>query len=470
MNHHLTQGACPAYPLNIIIEGLITIGIPKRKAELLETDETFTSLLFRNHQIARMNEFFNHELHIQLTRKQLAQIFNVKLQIIDRANRIGINTISPPGRHNALDTNIEAEILTWINDRSASSIHVTRSQLLHYVSESYKLPITKGWVNSFIGRHLEELAEVKSYPQESTRLCVPREFLEKTVMNLREQVHDRVAELVFNLDEVGCGEWEDRQSKKVIVPKQLENCTIHHKIDRSQKHITIITCVSAAGSHCVPYIVTSVTVPPSLLLSGLRIGKDVVFKQNSKPYVDSKTFIDFLLTVFFPALASTRAELNLPNDEAVLLMDNCGSHIKPEIIDLLTAEKIRVITFAPHTTNIFQMLDVSFFGIFKRKKSQFFETEDGPKVYLQLMKLLHCFYESANWFTITGSFKKVGILINATETPHTLIFDETKMRNSDSFLELWNINFPFEKLSSRRQAANFGFLNEFSFRNFIPVD
>jgi hypothetical protein len=465
MKANSLQRPSPAYPLEDLIENLMSIGIPRRQANLLETDEVFASLLYRNHQIVRINEFYNHEQHIQITHKDLARIFEVKIQVIDRALRNGINEIIPPGRHTELEPEIEDSIINWINEQSAASIHVTRTQILHYVSSTYKVSITKGWVNSFIGRHLGELAEVTSYPQENTRLSVPREFLEKTIANLREQVHGRVAELVYNLDEVGCGDWEDRASKKVVVPKFMENQSIHHKIDRSQKHITIITCVSAAGSYCTPYIVTSVTVPPGLLLSGLRIGKDVIFRQNSKPYVDSKTFDDFLLAVFFPAITKTRNELNLDNDEAVLLMDNCGSHTKQQTIELLTAQRIRIITFAPHTTNIFQILDISFFGILKRRKAQFFETEDGTKVYQQLMKLLHCFYETANWFTITGSFKKAGILIDATQSPYRLSFDEEKMRNSDSFLELWNLNFPFEKLSSRRQNSIFGFLNELAFHN-----
>jgi hypothetical protein len=31
-------------------------------------------------------------------------------------------------------------------------------------------------------------------------------------------VHGCLAQLVFNLDEVGISDWEDRQSKKLVVP------------------------------------------------------------------------------------------------------------------------------------------------------------------------------------------------------------------------------------------------------------
>jgi hypothetical protein len=42
-------------------------------------------------------------------------------------------------------------------------------------------------------------------------------FLERSVQNLNEYVHGWTAELVFNLDEVGISDWEDRKARKVVV-------------------------------------------------------------------------------------------------------------------------------------------------------------------------------------------------------------------------------------------------------------
>jgi hypothetical protein len=41
------------------------------------------------------------------------------------------------------------------------------------------------------------------------------------------------AELVFNLDEVGMSEWEDRKVRKVIVPTTMDDQKIHHRASRS---------------------------------------------------------------------------------------------------------------------------------------------------------------------------------------------------------------------------------------------
>jgi hypothetical protein len=45
------------------------------------------------------------------------------------------------------------------------------------------------------------------------------------------------------------------------------------------------------------------------------------------------------------------------------LSESC--HVIDDIIGLLTEARVRVITFAPCTTQIFQILDVTLFGVLK---------------------------------------------------------------------------------------------------------
>jgi hypothetical protein len=53
------------------------------------------------------------------------------------------------------------------------------------------------------------------------------------------------AELVFNLDEVGMSELEDCKKKKVIIPRTMDDQTIHHGASRSMKYISVIACIIA---------------------------------------------------------------------------------------------------------------------------------------------------------------------------------------------------------------------------------
>jgi hypothetical protein len=87
---------------------------------------------------------------------------------------------------------------------------LTSKALLQIVREKYDPKLTKGWVNAFIGRHLDSLQVCRSWPQEDNRLTIPRAILEAHIENIRTTVAGKCAELVFNLDEVGSSEWEDR--------------------------------------------------------------------------------------------------------------------------------------------------------------------------------------------------------------------------------------------------------------------
>jgi hypothetical protein len=112
-------------------------------------------------------------------------------------------------------------------------------------------------VNSFGLRHSAEVIQTKSTPEWEQRLQVPRAFPERTARDLNEHVQGCVSELVFNLDEVGISDWEDRETRKVVVPATLDGRPIHHAVSRNVKRISVIACVSTAEESLMPYIITS---------------------------------------------------------------------------------------------------------------------------------------------------------------------------------------------------------------------
>jgi hypothetical protein len=92
-----------------------------------------------------------------------------------------------------------------------------------------------------------------------------------------------------------------------------------------------------------------------------------------------------------PNLAELRALDEFAEEVTMLLMDNWSSHIISDKIGSLTERRVRVITFAPHTTQIFQIFDVAFFGILKRHP-RYELPFGGQKVTMKfLMKVYHGF-------------------------------------------------------------------------------
>jgi hypothetical protein len=120
-------------------------------------------------------------------------------------------------------------------------------------------------------------------------------LLERTDQNLKEHVQACVAELVFNLDEVGISDWGDLKTKTVILPEKMRGHTIHHEISRTVKHISVITCISVAGQSLTPYIITSqapMLVQEWLKKEDVRFSTAFVLRSNPRPFINAEIVLD----------------------------------------------------------------------------------------------------------------------------------------------------------------------------------
>jgi hypothetical protein len=142
--------------------------------------------------------------------------------------------------------------------------------------------------------HRDDLIEMKSIRQEKTRLEVQRAFLDEIIRCLREYIQGMKVELVFNLGEVGMSEWEDRNDKRMIFSKTMDERTTHHRVSRNVKYISIVTCISAREESLTPYVVILQDSEPlrkKLMHHDIRLGVDFVLRQRLKPYMNSTLFL-----------------------------------------------------------------------------------------------------------------------------------------------------------------------------------
>jgi hypothetical protein len=159
------------------------------------------------------------------------------------------------------------------------------------------------------------------------------------------------------------------KSNRVIVQAALNDQTINHGINRNLKDITVVTCVEASGEYLIQYVVTSQDSSAfqfELQKLGIEFHGHLEIVPSQKPSVNGKTFVSHIRTVILPYVAKIRREIEIEDEEAAVLMDNCQCHVTSEVMTLLTQPKVRVITFALPITNIFQMLDFTLFKVFKR--------------------------------------------------------------------------------------------------------
>jgi hypothetical protein len=212
---------------------------------------------FRGRQIVRLQEFASTELNITLLGRALACPFGVDHSAVKRALLRGYEDPPTRGRHPELSPACEAELVEWLTKEAANNTAVTRTEFLQACIERFGQSISRGWVDSFLIRHRDESFETESVPQENPRPEVPRDFLEAAIESFRDHVHNGCAELIFNLDEIGISEWEDKIERHVIVPSAMRGQRIFHGIHWNLKHISAVACISAAGNHMTLFMVCS---------------------------------------------------------------------------------------------------------------------------------------------------------------------------------------------------------------------
>jgi hypothetical protein len=193
---------------------------------------------------------------------------------------------------------------------------------------------------------------------------------------------------------------------------------------------------------------------------GVRFATDFVLRSNLKPYTNAESFLDYIRTVFLPNLAELRTLDAFTEETGVLLMDNCLSHVTDDLIRLLTEARVRVITFAPDTTQIFHVLDATLFGALKRRLGDKLPFENEKETVRFIMKVYHDFEQTMAESNIWGAFRTIGFEFDTEAEPYRLLFNEEKLRQSEGFRELWSIDSLLDQLSSEKQNLRFGWINK----------
>jgi hypothetical protein len=103
--------------------------------------------------------------------------------------------------------------------------------------------------------HRDEIMQMESAFSEEDRLWVPSIFLEQILHDLNEYVQGSMYERVFNLEEVGICESEDRKAGKAVVPATARSQTTYPRISWKLKHISWIAFISAVGKLLSPVII-----------------------------------------------------------------------------------------------------------------------------------------------------------------------------------------------------------------------
>jgi hypothetical protein len=332
------------------------------------------------------------------------------------------------------------------------------------VQEEFHVTLTHGWINSFLSRRSADVAKAVVSPHELPRLQIPRRHLDAYINLIKSYIPLVPSELVFNLDETGLSDWEERRPKPVLIRADLANQSLHYPVDRAIRHQTLLCCISASGDAYCPLLLSANAAATAIFEKGVRENIDLQVKILNSPYVTREVFLDYIRGVFIPAVESNRSMPGCQNKPAILFCDNCACHCSDDVMRELAERGILLITYPPHTSHIFQVLDTLLFGRLKAAKKHILRDLSLGRDLDHVLRTFRAYELATTSLTIRSSWEKAGFGFHKRDGTWYLYVNEGKIRASPEFAEVWALDFPEESLSLRRRRQTWGWLNRQFFR------
>lgn len=430
----------------------------------------------RSGQVCELATLVTAETANTFSTKNLADIFDLTPSHVRK-----ILSKGPPkpdshvGRPFTLSRQEENALLLEIEQKAASQGYITQSEIIKWVREKYGKYLTYGWISNFLTRRSGQVIELTVGSQEELRLQVPRIYLQRYLRLIPRVVVGKSLELIFNLEETGISDWEDRRSKKIVAPATLQGRDLHVAVSRKIKHETLLCTVSAAGDAYNPLLISS-DEKIGQLFEKLPIRENVdlsvLFKRPA--YVNADIFQWYIFNKFMPVIQSERKDGSPEENIAIAFWDNCRCHCSDDLYRSLAEDWILVVTYPPHTSGLFQVLDRLVFGVLKMAKR---DVRKDPKLELEIDHARRVFvaYERATGSeTVRAAWRRTGFDYIRSHRVWNLEMNSEKIQNFDEFKEIWERNYQESQMTARRQNQKWGWMNKEyfpkEFQKFVEPD
>jgi hypothetical protein len=190
---------------------------------------------------------------------------------------------------------------------------------------------------------------------------------------------------------------------------------------------------------------------------GVRDGIDLCIRIAQSPYIAKEMFLEYVRDVFVPTVEANRDLLGCQAKAAITFCDNCCCHYSDDILQELAHHGILLITYHPHTSRIFEVLDVMLFGCLKSVKQYLPRNQE----------LDTCFpprRDSDNKHDNKRIIGKSRFWVRQEKLHLLSVSQGGKIRRGPEFQEVWRLDYPEARLSQRRRQQKSGWLNQSFFR------
>ncbi|XP_049316954.1 uncharacterized protein LOC125779723 [Bactrocera dorsalis] len=235
-------------------------------------------------------------------------------------------------------------------------------ELVRKVFASYPDPwndnqqASKDWQLAFMKRHKNLSLRTPEQVSQSRAKRFNKENVDAFFANLSSVLGKTPFEShrIWNLDETGCPTVPTRPVKTIARKgqKQVGSSTSAEK----DTNVSLALAVSASGQSIPPFFLFPRINMKEIFMTHASHG--AVGVANGSGYMNSDVFSQFM----HHFIKHTGANADSPT---MLLLDNHGSHLSIEAIDLALDHGITLLSFPPKCTHKMQPLDVAVFAPFK---------------------------------------------------------------------------------------------------------
>jgi hypothetical protein len=155
-------------------------------------------------------------------------------------------------------------------------------------------------------KHANLICQSVVRPQENVGLEAPHEYLDQYIGVSKEYVPLVPTELLFNIDESGFNDGEERKPKYILIPTEARETTLHYPASRKIRHRTLVCCVTAAGDAYCPLLVSSDPAARAACKHQIRDGIDLQIEISHSPYVNVEICERYVDAILIPAVEANR--------------------------------------------------------------------------------------------------------------------------------------------------------------------
>ena len=216
-----------------------------------------------------------------------------------------------------------------------------------------------------------------------------------------------------------------------------------------------------AGDTLTPMFITHrKTIYKEIQGTGIREGEDLILEYQPKSYVNKSLFSRYIDDVMLKYINELRKNPLYLNEPAVIICDNCSAHLDDELLQKLAQNNVRLITIPPHSSHVFQPLDLVTFGIFKKEMLRVTSKYEPGTMVDRIAKALKSIEKATISENNRSSFENAGFNIDFSTNPERAIINE-------NFLRVKMEKYGFVDDPNYEGPGDFGFVNKDKFNYFF---